>query len=168
MRLCLEILYIVRCYIYNIGNNSAIENYLQIQVGMRVKDLRDREGVSQENFALRIGMDRSHLASIETGRHNVTLLNLAKIARGFGISLADFFRRHRMRTENRALGSWLAHSDNGSAISSFPENFQMREVSTIYPCRQCAIVHRHNRFRFFLERQPLLCSASFVASITRC
>lgn len=68
-----------------------MENYLQIQVGMRIKDLRDREGVSQENLALRIGMDRSHLASIETGRRNVTLLNLAKIARGFGISLADFF-----------------------------------------------------------------------------
>lgn len=29
-----------------------MENYLQIQVGMRIKDLRDREGVSQENFAL--------------------------------------------------------------------------------------------------------------------
>lgn len=68
-----------------------MENYLQIQVGMRIKDLRDREGVSQENFALRIGMDRSYLASIETGRRNVTLLNLAKIAQGFEISLADFF-----------------------------------------------------------------------------
>lgn len=68
-----------------------MENHLQIQVGMRIKDLRDREGVSQENFALRIGMDRSYLASIETGRRNVTLLNLAKIARGFEVSLADFF-----------------------------------------------------------------------------
>lgn len=68
-----------------------MENYLQIQVGMRFKDLRDCEGVSRENFALRIGMDRSYLASIETGRRNVTLLNLTKIARGFEISLADFF-----------------------------------------------------------------------------
>ncbi len=52
MRLYLKMLYIVRCYIYNIGNNPVMENYLQIQVGMRIKDLRDREGVSQENFAL--------------------------------------------------------------------------------------------------------------------
>ncbi|WP_165054354.1 helix-turn-helix domain-containing protein [Adlercreutzia sp. ZJ176] len=63
---------------------------LQIQVGLRIKDLREAEGVSQETFALRIGMDRSYLASIETGRRNLTLQNLAKIAQGFGMTLSQF------------------------------------------------------------------------------
>lgn len=66
-----------------------MENYLQVQVGMRIKDLREKEGVSQERFALRIDMDRSYFASIETGRRNVTLLNLAKIAKGFEVSLSE-------------------------------------------------------------------------------
>ncbi|WP_241156492.1 helix-turn-helix domain-containing protein [Adlercreutzia sp. ZJ305] len=59
-------------------------------MGLRIKDLREAEGVSQETFALRIGMDRSYLASIETGRRNLTLQNLAKIAQGFGMTLSQF------------------------------------------------------------------------------
>lgn len=67
-----------------------MSNSLQIQVGHRIKDLREAEGVSQESFALRIGMDRSYLASIETGRRNLTLQNLAKIAGGFKLTLSQF------------------------------------------------------------------------------
>lgn len=36
-------------------------------------------------------MDRSYYASIETGRRNVTLKMLAKIANGFGITLSELF-----------------------------------------------------------------------------
>ena len=34
-------------------------------------------------------MDRSYYASIETGMRNVTLSNLSKIAKGFGVSLSE-------------------------------------------------------------------------------
>lgn len=53
--------------------------------------MRELHSFSQEQFANHIGMDRSYLASIETGSRNVTLMNLNKIANGFGISLAKFF-----------------------------------------------------------------------------
>lgn len=66
-------------------------NQLQILVGLRIKELRDAEGVSQENFAHRAGLDRSYLASIEVGKRNVTLTSLAKIAGGFDLSLSEFF-----------------------------------------------------------------------------
>lgn len=68
-----------------------MNHYLQTQVGMRIKDLRAAEGTSQERFANRIGMDRTYLASIEVGHRNVTLQNLAKIANGFNLTLAEFF-----------------------------------------------------------------------------
>lgn len=68
-----------------------MNDYLQTQVGMRIKDLRAAEGTSQERFANRIGMDRTYLASIEVGHRNVTLQNLAKIANGFNLTLAEFF-----------------------------------------------------------------------------
>ena len=56
-----------------------------------VKDLRAAAGLSQERFALKIGMDRTYLASIEVGGRNVTLQNLAKIANGFDMTLSEFF-----------------------------------------------------------------------------
>lgn len=60
-----------------------------MRLGLRIKELRAQRNVSQEQFAYDIGMDRSYYASIEVGRRNVTLLNLAKIARGFDVTLAE-------------------------------------------------------------------------------
>lgn len=67
-------------------------NQLQINVGLRIKELRAEKDISQEKFALKIGMDRTYLASIEVGQRNVTLQNLNKIARGFNLNLSEFFK----------------------------------------------------------------------------
>ena len=68
---------------------AAMDNGLQQSLGVRIKTLRMDAGLSQESLALHIGMDHSYLASIEAGRRNVTLQNLKKIARGFGINLSE-------------------------------------------------------------------------------
>ncbi|MBC5583353.1 helix-turn-helix transcriptional regulator [Eggerthella guodeyinii] len=68
-----------------------MRNTLQTKVGLRIKDLRAINDVSQERFANKIGMDRTYLASIEVGQRNVTLQNLAKIANGFDMTLSEFF-----------------------------------------------------------------------------
>lgn len=68
-----------------------VKDDLKLRVGMRIKDLRISRGFSQEQFALEIHMDRSYFASIEVGKRNVTLLNLAKIANGLSISLSELF-----------------------------------------------------------------------------
>lgn len=62
---------------------------LQRAFGLRVRDLRIRSGVSQERFALSIGMDRSYYAKIETGARNVALWNIAKIAHGLGMTASE-------------------------------------------------------------------------------
>lgn len=61
------------------------------KLGGRLRELRNEAGISQEKFALQIGMDRTYYASVEAGRRNVSLKNLKKIADGFGISLSDMF-----------------------------------------------------------------------------
>ena len=65
-----------------------MENMLQRSFGLRCKELRNELGCSQEQFALKIGMDRSYYASIEVGRRNVSLSNLNKIAQGFDVSIS--------------------------------------------------------------------------------
>lgn len=86
-----NVVYSPLLYIQHQRYASPMNDYLQTQVGMRIKDLRAAEGTSQERFANRIGMDRTYLASIEAGHRNVTLQNLAKIANGFNLTLAEFF-----------------------------------------------------------------------------
>ena len=62
---------------------------IQEAFGQKLQKLRKERGLSQEKFALSIGMDRSYYASIEVGIRNVTLVNMNKIARGYGISLSE-------------------------------------------------------------------------------
>lgn len=61
------------------------------EFGLRLKELRNQEKISQEKFALKIGMDRTYYASVEAGKRNISLKNIKKIADGFGISLSELF-----------------------------------------------------------------------------
>lgn len=64
---------------------------IQVTFGKRIKELRKQTGLSQEKFALKIGMDRTYYASIESGKRNVSLKNIEKIASGFDISISQLF-----------------------------------------------------------------------------
>ena len=57
----------------------------------RIRELRQETGLSQEKFALKIDMDRTYFASVETGKRNVSLLNIKKIADGLSVSMATLF-----------------------------------------------------------------------------
>lgn len=61
------------------------------KLGIRIKNLRNRLGLSQEKFALSIGMDRTYFASVEAGRRNISICNIEKIANGLGVSLSELF-----------------------------------------------------------------------------
>lgn len=60
-------------------------------LGERIKELRQKTGLSQEKFALKIEMDRSYFASVEAGRRNIAIVNIKKIADGLGVSLSELF-----------------------------------------------------------------------------
>ena len=64
---------------------------IQRAFGQRIQALRKEKGLSQEKFALIIGMDRTYYASVEAGRRNISLVNIKKIADGIGISLSELF-----------------------------------------------------------------------------
>ena len=65
---------------------------IQKKIGDRIRDLRTQTGLSQEKFALKIGMDRTYFASVELGKRNIAIVNLEKIANGLGVSLSDLFK----------------------------------------------------------------------------
>ena len=59
---------------------------------LRIKKLRQEKGYSQEKFALKIDLDRTYYASVESGKRNISLKNIKKIADGFEITLEDLFK----------------------------------------------------------------------------
>ena len=60
-------------------------------LGVRIKELRQKTGLSQEKFALKIEMDRTYFASVEAGRRNIAIVNIKKIADGLGVTLSELF-----------------------------------------------------------------------------
>ena len=61
---------------------------IQIEIGQRIRQLRLETGLSQEKFALSIGMDRTYFASVENGKRNISIVNLEKIINGLNTSLS--------------------------------------------------------------------------------
>ncbi len=64
---------------------------IKIKVGQRIKDLRIKQGLSQEEFAFKCNLDRTYITSLERGRRNISLENLEKIAKAFNMTLSQFF-----------------------------------------------------------------------------
>ncbi len=63
------------------------------KLGNRIKELRIKKtGLSQEKFALSINMDRTYFASVESGKRNISIINLNKISKGLNISLSELLK----------------------------------------------------------------------------
>ena len=60
--------------------------------GDRIRKLRLKSNLSQEKSALLIDMDRTYLTSVENGKRNISLENIAKIANGFNITIEELFK----------------------------------------------------------------------------
>ena len=61
------------------------------EFGDRLRVLRRERQLSQEDLALKCGLDRTYVGGVERGERNISLLNIHKIASALGISPKDFF-----------------------------------------------------------------------------
>lgn len=64
---------------------------IQTKFGSCVRCFRQKLGLSQEKFSLKIGMDRTYYASVEAGKRNISIANIQKIADGLNVSLSELF-----------------------------------------------------------------------------
>lgn len=64
---------------------------VKILVGKRVRELRNKLGISQEELADIAGLDRTYITSIECGKRNISIVNIERVARALGVTLREFF-----------------------------------------------------------------------------
>jgi transcriptional regulator with XRE-family HTH domain len=60
--------------------------------GIRIKDLRNKKGISQEKLAEISDLHRTYISSIELGKRNVALENIEKLATALDCSIEDLFK----------------------------------------------------------------------------
>ncbi len=64
---------------------------IKIRVGKRIKELRNKQGISQEKLAGLAEIDRTYMTSVENGRRNIAIVNLEKIVKALDVDFGDFF-----------------------------------------------------------------------------
>lgn len=63
-----------------------------VEFGQRLRDLRKAAGLTQEQLAMKAGLERAYVSSAETGRRNATLTTLYQLASALGIDVSDLVR----------------------------------------------------------------------------
>jgi DNA-binding XRE family transcriptional regulator len=71
-----------------IGKDMFMQDSLEI-LGKRIRQLREKCGLSQEKFAEKCEFDRTYISLLERGKRNPSYTNLLKVAKGFEISISD-------------------------------------------------------------------------------
>ncbi len=66
-----------------------------IKLGKRIRELREKKGFSQEDFAYEVGLDRTYMGGIERGERNLAAINLIRIAKALKVEVGELFPRLR-------------------------------------------------------------------------
>jgi len=72
--------------------DEAQKEQTMARFGARLRRLRKAIKLSQEKVALKAGIDRSYYGGIERGEHNVSLINIERIAGALEVETAELFR----------------------------------------------------------------------------
>ena len=63
-----------------------------VALGIAIRTARTNLGLSQEVLAAEAELDRSYMGGIERGEHNLTVLNLVRVAKALNSSPSDLFK----------------------------------------------------------------------------
>jgi transcriptional regulator with XRE-family HTH domain len=98
---------------------------LDIEIGLKLKKLREDLGISQREVARRIDMDNSYLAKIEKGKMP-SLEKLKKICALYGITIQSLFGEE-IEVPNilKELGvGWITHAKKMKEKNLTPEDVE--------------------------------------------
>ena len=67
-----------------------------VALGQAIRAARLERGISQEELAVRVVIDRSYVSSIERGAQNPGVVSLLRIADALGMTAAELFAQAKL------------------------------------------------------------------------
>jgi len=71
---------------------GVVEEYESLKIGMQIKELRSKSGMTQEEFAKKLKTTKSAVSRLENHAESVRLSTLEKVAFVFGKELVINFK----------------------------------------------------------------------------
>ncbi|EMD16373.1 hypothetical protein HMPREF9943_01299 [Eggerthia catenaformis OT 569 = DSM 20559] len=65
---------------------------IEQKFGLKVKELRMLEHISQEELAFRCQLSKNYVSDVERGRRNVSLRSIEKFANGLNVEVKELFK----------------------------------------------------------------------------
>lgn len=62
--------------------------------GKKLRHIREQKGMSQLDLEVESGINRTEVSRIETGKKNIEMITLFKLAQALKVSPANFFDDH--------------------------------------------------------------------------
>ena len=81
------------------------------ELGLKIRRLRNKEGLTQEAFAEKIGISTRTLAGIEIGQTFVSARTIENILKTFNVSFEDFFISSHLRPVEELLADISLYLD---------------------------------------------------------
>lgn len=66
-------------------------NKIEVRFGQRIKEIRLKQNISQEELSFRSGLSKNYISDVERGTRNISLKSIEKIAEGFSINIKELF-----------------------------------------------------------------------------
>lgn len=88
-----------------------------LDLGFKLKLLREAFGLSQRELAKRAGVTNSNISMIEQGQISPSVQSLSKILDAFPMSLAEFFSCHMLAEQSPVIESKTIRTEHFAGIS---------------------------------------------------
>ncbi|SOE17161.1 DNA-binding XRE family transcriptional regulator [Hoeflea halophila] len=70
---------------------ESLDSFLVQTFARNLKRLRSKAGMSQEELALKSGLDRTYVSGCERGVRNPSLVSVEKVASALGVRVEELF-----------------------------------------------------------------------------
>lgn len=74
-----------------IASNNILMATTKEKLGSKIQKLRKKTGLSQEEFAAKLRISRTHIGHIEQGRKSPSLKLMEKLANALKVKVSDLF-----------------------------------------------------------------------------